>query len=68
MEMLINDQMNMPVRICGLVVVPTEIKVPALRNMIEKLACGDRATLVSCRHSDWSDQGQCGCVMGCLGG
>jgi hypothetical protein len=46
----------------------TDIKAPALRRMICSLAGGDRATLVSCRHKDWSQQGQCGCVMGCLGG
>lgn len=68
MEMVMNDQMNMPVRICGQVVVPAGIKVPALRDMIGKLAGGDRATLVSCRHKDWSDQGRCGCLMGCVGG
>lgn len=57
-----------PVRICGKVVLPSAIDAPTLRRMIGELANGDRATLVSCRHKDWSQQGQCGCVMGCVGG
>ena len=59
---------NIPVRVCGKVVLPSNIKVPVIKKIIGDLAEGDRAKLVSCRHSDWSDQGQCGCVMGCLGG
>jgi len=62
------DVMEEPVRVCGIAVRPVDIKIPALRQIIGELAAGDRATLVSCRHKDWSQQGQCGCAMGCLGG
>lgn len=68
MEMALNDRLNIQVRVCGQVVTPAAIKIPALREMIGRLACGDRAMLVSCRHKDWSDQGRCGCLMGCIGG
>ena len=54
--------------VCGHEIYPNEIKVPALRQIIKELAHGDQATIVSCRHKDWSQQAQCGCVMGCLGG
>ena len=60
--------MEEPVRVCGKVIRPADIKTPALRQIIGDLARGDRATLVACKHKDWSQQGQCGCVMGCLGG
>lgn len=63
-----NAVLEAPVRICGKVVLPSAIEEPALRRMIDDLANGDHATLVSCRHKDWSQQGQCGCVTGCLGG
>jgi hypothetical protein len=62
------NSLEEPVLVCGQVIRPTDIKAPALRRMICELAGGDRATLVSCRHKDWSQQGQCGCAMGCLGG
>jgi hypothetical protein len=62
------NSMEEPVRVCDKVIRPAAIKAPALRRMICELAGGDRATLVSCRHKDWSQQGQCGCAMGCLGG
>ena len=62
------NALEKPVRVCGKVIRPADIKAPALRQMICELAGGDRATLVSCRHKDWSQQGQCGCVMGCMGG
>jgi hypothetical protein len=62
------DVGELPVIVCGKTIIPNEIKAPALRQMIHELARGDQATIVSCRHKDWSQQAQCGCVMGCLGG
>lgn len=67
MELTMNNGMA-TLLVCGQIIEPTRIGSAALRGMIERLAAGDRATLVSCRHKDWSDQGQCGCVMGCIGG
>ena len=56
------------VKVMGRVITPATIPNPALREIISALAQGDHATLVSCRHKDWSQQAQCGCVMGCVGG
>jgi hypothetical protein len=56
------------VRACGITFDSTRIKSPALRRIVHELMNGDEAHLVSCRHKDWSQQAQCGCVMGCLGG
>ncbi len=66
--MQLSETMNSPVTVCGKTVWPERIQVPVIKNIIVNLATGDRAKLISCRHSDWNDQGQCGCVMGCLGG
>jgi len=56
------------VEVCGVVVEPGRIQSPALRRIVIDMACQDEVTLASCRHKDWQQQAQCGCVMGCLGG
>ena len=63
-----NDPAEREVVVCGQTIVPNRIKTPALRKMVTDLARGDETTMVACRHKDWSQQAQCGCVMGCLGG
>ena len=55
------------VDVCGVVVEPDKIRSPALRQLVSSMARQDEVTLASCRHKDWSQQGQCGCIMGCLG-
>ncbi|MBI4602726.1 MAG: hypothetical protein HY721_12285 [Planctomycetes bacterium] len=62
------DQSWEQVQACGVTFVPQDVQVPALRKMVVELARGSEAALVSCRHRDWSQQAQCGCVAGCLGG
>jgi len=68
MQNIVHTTSELPINVCGKTILPGSIESPALRKMIRELANGDRATLVSCRHKDWSQQGQCGCAMGCLGG
>jgi len=54
------------IEVCGIIVEPTKIKSTALKNIVSEMAKQDEADLVSCRHDDWSQQAQCGCVSGCL--
>lgn len=56
------------VEVCGVVVDPSGIPSLALRKIVSEMASQDEVTLASCRHKDWRQQAQCGCVMGCIGG
>jgi hypothetical protein len=61
------DPADLPVRVCDIVVTPSAINPPALRAILVEMARGNEATVASCRHKDWSEQAQCGCVLGCIG-
>lgn len=41
---------------------------PALKRILTEFSDPDIITKMYDKHSDWGQQGQCGCVAGCLGG
>jgi hypothetical protein len=44
-----------------------KIDSPALKNIIKEFQEGYTPEMAYDRtHKDWADQGQCGCVMGCV--
>jgi hypothetical protein len=45
-----------------------KIDSPALKRIITEFSNPDIVTKMYDKHSDWGQQGQCGCVAGCLGG
>gem|GEM_PF-1788442 len=44
------------------------IDSPALQRILREFSDPEIVTKMYDKHSDWGQQGQCGCVMGCLGG
>jgi hypothetical protein len=44
------------------------IDSPVLQRILREFSDPEIATKMYDKHSDWGQQGQCGCVMGCLGG
>lgn len=44
------------------------IDSPALQRILKEFSDPEIITKMYDKHSDWGQQGQCGCVMGCLGG
>lgn len=44
------------------------IDSPALQRILREFNDPEIVTKMYDKHSDWGQQGQCGCVMGCLGG
>jgi hypothetical protein len=44
------------------------IDSPALKKILREFNDPDVVTKMYDKHSDWGQQGQCGCVVGCLGG
>ncbi len=45
-----------------------KIDSPALQGILREFNDPEIVTKMYDKHSDWGQQGQCGCVMGCLGG
>lgn len=41
---------------------------PALKKILREFNDPEIVTKMYDKHSDWGQQGQCGCVAGCLGG
>ena len=44
------------------------IDSPALQRILREFSDPEIVTKMYDKHSDWGQQGQCSCVMGCLGG
>jgi len=44
------------------------IDSPALQRILREFSDPEIVTKMYDKHSDWGQQGQCGCVMGCLAG
>jgi hypothetical protein len=45
-----------------------KVDSPALQRILKEFSDPEIVTKMYDKHSDWGQQGQCGCVMGCLGG
>lgn len=45
-----------------------KVDSPALQRILQEFSDPDIVTKMYDKHSDWGQQGQCGCVAGCLGG
>jgi hypothetical protein len=45
-----------------------KIDSPALQRILHEFSDPDIVSKMYDKHSDWGQQGQCGCVVGCLGG
>lgn len=46
----------------------SKIDSPALQRILSEFSDPEIIAKMYDKHSDWGQQGQCGCVMGCLGG
>ena len=45
-----------------------KIDSPALKRILKEFSDPEIITKLYDKHSDWGQQGQCGCVLGCMGG
>lgn len=45
-----------------------KVDSPALKRILIEFSDPEIITKMYNKHSDWGQQAQCGCVMGCLGG
>lgn len=68
MEITNNQTNTLPESNLELEIDLEKIDSPALKKILKEFSDPEFITKMYDKHSDWGQQGQCGCVAGCLGG